>query len=384
MKVAKVSAAVLGGAVAIGAGAAAIGWTIARRLTAPVSGRRFNLTVRDIEHDTGITKIVLDRTHETTAHGIYNLWFAHGGWAQLGADIEDRGSDGVARSITGTSPGLTPAPGDKVSWSGIYFATPADAGLAVTEISIHTEAGPCPAWRINGTTSTWAIHIHGLGSTLAGTLRGVQVATELGYTSLIVSYRNDGEGPTVGSGRSTLGADETLDVEEAIHYAIRRGAERIVLFGWSMGGAIAVLLASKPDLAPHIAALVLDSPVLDWQDVIRANCVRAGLPGFLGLFAEPWLSSPALARLVGLPHAIPSEKTRYRSRAENHRVPTWILHGARDDSVPLTMSTTFRNLRPDLVTLHTFSAGHTLSWNVDPKRWRDSVKTWLARQHESG
>jgi len=151
-----------------------------------------------------------------------------------------------------------------------------------------------------------------------------------------------------------------------------------------MGGTIASQLASKPDLAPHIAALVLDSPVLDWQDVIRANCVRAGLPGFLGSFAEPWLSRPALARLVGLPHAIPLEAMSFKSWAANHRVPTLILHGDHDDSVPLTTSTQLDRVRPDLVTLHTFSAAHTLSWNADSKRWRDSVQTWLARQHESG
>ncbi|WP_249290686.1 hypothetical protein [Leucobacter manosquensis] len=206
MNRAKAAAALLGGAAGISAGAAALGWFIARRLTAPVSGRRFNLTVHEIERDAGITKIVLGRTRDTAAPGIYNLWFKRGGWVQLGADIEDRGRDRIARIITGISEGFIPEPGDKVSWSGIYFATPVDAGLTATEISISTEAGSCPAWRINGTTSTWAIHIHGLGSPRASTLRGVQAATELEYTSLVVSYRNDGEGPTVGFGRSTLGA----------------------------------------------------------------------------------------------------------------------------------------------------------------------------------
>ncbi|MGR6901659.1 hypothetical protein [Glutamicibacter sp. BSL13] len=59
----------------------------------------------------------------------------------------------------------------------------------------------------------------------------MQVATELGFTSLVVSYRYDGEGPLLGNGRSTLGVTEVEDVDAAIGYAIRRGAERIVLFG---------------------------------------------------------------------------------------------------------------------------------------------------------
>ena len=80
------------------------------------------------------------------------------------------------------------------------YATPQEAGLDARDIVITTPGGRCPAWRIDGDPSTWAIHIHGLGSTRAGTLRGVLAATELGYTSLVVTYRNTEEGPRVGTG----------------------------------------------------------------------------------------------------------------------------------------------------------------------------------------
>src|SRR5690606_6894129 len=162
---------------------------------------------------------------------------------------QDRGVGQVARVVTGSSSGLRPRAGDRVSWSGIYYATPADAGLDARDVFIDTPAGPAPAWRVDGDLSTWAIHIHGLGSPRVGTLRGVRVASELGLTSLVVSYRNDGEGPTVGSGRSALGAAEVEDIEAAIGYAVRRGAERIVLFGWSMGAAIALQVAHRSDYA---------------------------------------------------------------------------------------------------------------------------------------
>ena len=205
----------LGGGIAAAA-AGGLGWAIARQLTAPAGPRTFDLNVRGFEHDEDGDLIVLDRTDQTTADGIYNLWFEHGGWAQLSADIMDRGPTRVARRITGTAGGLIPEVGDRASWSGIYYATPAVAGLHARDITITTPAGPCPAWRIDGGPSTWAIHIHGLGSTRAGTLRGVRAATELGYTSLVVSYRNTAEGPRVGAGRSTLGRTETRDVDEAI------------------------------------------------------------------------------------------------------------------------------------------------------------------------
>ena len=364
-------------ALGISVAAAGVGWTIARRLTAPVSPRRFDLTVHGVEHDEEGDLIVLDRTDQTTSDGIYNLWFEHGGWAQLSTEIVDRGPARVARRITGTAPGHTPKAGDRASWSGIYYATPADAGLHARDITITIPAGSCPAWRIDGDPSTWAIHIHGLGSTRAGTLRGALAANELGYTSLVVSYRNTTEGPRVGTGRTTLGHTETTDVDEAIGYAVRRGAQQIVLFGWSMGTAIALQLADHPRHKGLIAALVLDSPVLNWTEVIKSNGARSGLPAAAGHLAIPWLTLTPLARAVGLPGRIPLSSFDWTIRAADLTTPTLILHGTRDDSVPIQLSQALRGARSDLVELETFDAGHTLCWNTDPDRWQEAVTTWL-------
>lgn len=373
-----IGACVWAGTALLGVGTAALGWLIARKLTAPVGPRTFNLVVRGVEDDDGVLRVVLNRTSDTTAKGIYNLWFERGGWVQLGSDVQYRGPNRIARAVTGTSKGLSPRTGDHVSWSGIYFVTPVDAGLDAREIRISTPSGYAAAWRINGSSSTWAIHIHGLGSPRAGTLRGVQVATELGYTSLVVSFRNDGEGPRIGSGRSTLGATEVDDVEAAISYAVRRGAERFVLFGWSMGAAIALQLAHRSEYAQLIVGLVLDSPVLDWVAVIKENCAHCGLPAVAGHLATLWLTLGPLARIVGLPITIPLRELNWVRSAEVLTVPTLILHGMRDDSAPIRVSKALRDRRPDLVELGSFEAGHTLAWNSDPDRWRSAVSSWLS------
>lgn len=370
---------VLGAGVALlGAGMAALGWVIARKLTAPVGPRTFNLVVRGVEDDDGVIKIELDRTPNTSAKGIYNLWFERGGWVQLGSDVQDRGPHRIARAVTGTSDNIKIQVGNRVSWSGIYFATPADAGLEARDIRIKTPSGFAPAWRVDGGSSTWAIHIHGLGSSRAGTLRGVQVAADLGYTSLVVSFRNDREGPRIGGGRSTLGTTEVEDVEAAISYAVRRGAERFVLFGWSMGAEIALQLAHMSDYAQLVAGLVLDSPVLDWVEVIKANCARSGLPPAAVHLAIPWLTLGPLARMMGLPNAIPLRELDWARRAEELTVPTLILHGNRDDSAPISISEALRDRRPDLVELEPYDAGHTLAWNSDPDWWRTAVSSWLS------
>ncbi len=369
---------ILGAGVALlGAGAAALGWAIARKLTAPVGPRTFNLVVRDVEDDDGALRIVLDRTPDTTAEGLYNLWFERGGWVQLGSEMQGRGPNRIARAVTGASNYLNVQVGDSVSWSGVYFATPADAGLEAHDIMINAPSGYAPAWRFDGSSSTWAIHIHGLGSSRAGTLRGVQVAMNLGYTSLVVSYRNDGDGPTIGGGRSTLGATEVEDVEAAISYAVRRGAERFVLFGWSMGAEIALQLAHRSDYAQLVAGLVLDSPVLDWVEVIKANCARSGLHPAVGHLAIPWLTLGPLARMMGLPNAIQLRELDWARRAEELTVPTLILHGVIDDSAPISNSEALRDRRADVVALEAFDAGHTLNWNSDPNRWREAANRFL-------
>ncbi|MGQ2913669.1 alpha/beta hydrolase family protein [Microbacterium kunmingense] len=357
-----------------------LGLVIARRLTAPPSPRRFDLSVRGLEQDGDRRAIVLDRTHQTESPGEFTLLFPGGQWVQLGAEVLDRGPGRLARAVTATAPGFTPSADDRASWSGIYFMTPVDAGLSAHDIDIPTPPGPAPAWRIDGRDSQstrWAIHIHGLGSPRAGTLRGVQVTAELGYTSIVVSYRNDGEGPRLGTGRSTLGATEVDDVDAAIQYAIDQGARRVVLFGWSMGAQVALQLATRPQYRRLIAGVVLESPVLDWVATINANCARAGLPSVAGLTALPWLTSPTLARAVGLPGSIPLRDIDWIARAEDLAVPTLILHGAGDDSAPPAVSRKLEALRPDLVQLEIFGAHHTMTWNSDQARWRSTVSTWL-------
>ena len=67
-------------------------------------------------------------------------------------------------------------------------------------------------------------------------------------------------------------------------------------------------------------ALVLDSPVLDWAEVIKANCVRADCPQQPGI-SIPWLTAP-LARAVGLPH--PARSFDWSTRAADFSTPILI------------------------------------------------------------
>ncbi|TFC86392.1 alpha/beta hydrolase [Cryobacterium sp. TMT4-31] len=367
-----------GAVAAVGGTLAGLGLVIARNLTAPAGGRTYDLTVRGVEKTGERTIVVLDRTTHTGASGIYCLILENGGWVRLSKGIVDRGTGRVGRVVEDLSGELRA--GDKASWSGIFFSTPAEAGLAAKDVWVPTDVGPAPAWLIRppaGPSTTWAIHIHGLGSPRAGTLRGVQVAAEAGLPSLVVTYRNDGVGPTVGAGRSELGAAETDDVRAAVRFARENGARSVILFGWSMGAVIALQLAKDPEFGVVVNGLVLESPVLDWVSTIRANCARAGLPAWTGTLALPWLNSWPLARLTGLPKPITLSRLNWIARTDELTVPTLILHGRQDSSSPFEVSNRLSERRPDIVDLEPFDADHTMSWNSDPVRWRAALHAWL-------
>ncbi len=161
-------------------------------------------------------------------------------------------------------------------------------------------------------------------------------------------------------------------------YARALGAQRFILFGWSMGGAIAMQLSTDPELHADVAGLVLESPVLDWVSTIKANCVRAGLPAWTGLLALPWLDRRSLARLAGLPSVVGVDRFDWIARADEISAPMLLLHGTEDMSSPFGVAARLQSVRPDLVTLEAFDADHTMTWNSDAERWQQTVRTWLA------
>jgi hypothetical protein len=162
--------------------------------------------------------------------------------------------------------------GPGVEGSGLVFIRVAAAQyeLGVTHARVDggerdVWAGSAPAWRFERAEASvkpnaWAIHTLGMDGKRAGALRGVPVAVRSGFTSLVISFRNDGEAPPSADGRYTLGQSEWRD---------------IVHFGWSLGGAIALPLADLSAHSDRIVGLILDAPVLDWQTTQTAN---AGAP----------------------------------------------------------------------------------------------------------
>ncbi len=223
--------------------------------------------------------------------------------------------------------------------------------------------------------------MHGRGTTRAECLRAVPVFHGLGITSLVVSYRNDGEAPRSRAGTYGLGATEWRDVDAAVGFARRRGARRIVLMGWSMGGAIALQLELSSAHRDVIAGLILESPVVDWRVVLgyqaQAAAAAAAVTGLaIGALQTEWATP-----MTGAGAAIPFDRLDVVSRAAELRHPILILHSDDDGFVPSDASHDLVVARPDLVEMQVFEvARHTKLWNYDQERWSESIRTWLQRQ----
>ena len=185
-------------------------------------------------------------------------------------------------------------------------AVPADFGLRAEELSITAADGvTLHGWWIEGPGDRALIWYHGNAGNIGDRLHNARwFVDRLGVDVVLVDYR--------GYGRSAGTPDEEglyldgLAIYDAVAARALR-AEDIVLFGRSLGGAVAIETA----LRRPAGALVLES-------VFR--------------------SVPALARehYWFVPSAVVRTQMDNLSKMARVRTPTLVLHGDRDSIVPLS------------------------------------------------
>lgn len=358
----------------VAAGAAVVMMT-ARRVVRP--GLRATDT-KILAVDTSAQTIELSRTPDSELPGRYGLFTTGSyGYVKLGAVLTADAEKVRRKLLTQIDAG---AKIDRdAGFSGFYYTGPAELHLPWESVLIGSAAGPCPAWFFPADGDTWVVQIHGRGATRAECLRAVPVFHAIGMPVLIVSYRNDGEGPRTRAGAYALGATEWQDVDAAIAHALRHGARRVLLMGWSMGGAIALQTALNSGHRAGIAGLILESPVVEWRSVLRFQAREAGLREPLPALAMEALGQRWSARLSGADGAIDLDALDLVARAEELTVPTLILHSDDDGFVPADASHALAQARPDVVTMPPISgARHTKLWNYDQHGWTEKISQWLA------
>jgi alpha-beta hydrolase superfamily lysophospholipase len=376
---------VAGVAVAVVATASVLTAVMARTIVTPPRSRADDTRVLDVDEDIG--SVSLQATPDSILPGEYSLFFnANAGHARVG-DVLGVAPGSVTRTLLGVYYGdLAAARTGRLS--GWLYRSPADLGLDFENVLIPTSAGDAPAWLVSadgaptGGGSPWVIQVHGRGVTREEGLRAVPVFRAAGYTSLLISYRNDGEAPRSSDGRYGLGDTEWLDVEAAIEFALRSGAREVVLMGWSMGGAIVLQTATRTRHPNRIRGLVLDSPVIDWADVVAHQSTLARLPVAIARGAMHVMGTKWGGLLTGQSAPIDFVRLDFVARADELVLPILLLHSDDDGFVPVTGSRTLALSRPDIVTFVPFRvARHTKLFNYDPEGWTSAIRDWLSTSH---
>lgn len=357
----------------------------ARMIVTPDRVRPDDIRILGVQDDS----VTLELTEESGQPGRYGLWFDGGrGHARVGALLGPDEASGSVRSVRsvrrvleGVDHGeLTVGP---ARWNGYYFTGDPRAalGLPFSDVLVESENGSLATWAVpgvNSTTDRWAILVHGRGATREECLRAVPVLHDLGFTTLIPMYRNDLGAPSSSDGRYSLGLSEWRDIEAAILYAVDAGARDIVLFGWSMGGAIVLQTLDRSWLSGRVSAVVLDAPVVDWGDVLRHHGTLHRIPGTIASLSRGLIGQRWARRLVGVHEPIDVAATNWEHRAEELKHRTLLIHSLDDEFVPAGPSISLAAKRPDLVRFEPWHlAGHTKEWNTDPQRWDEVVRAFL-------
>ena len=230
-------------------------------------------------------------------------------------------------------------------------AAPADFGLRADELSITAADGvTLHGWWIEGPGDRVLIWYHGNAGNIGDRLHNARwFVDRLGVDVVLVDYR--------GYGRSEGTPDEEglyldgLAIYDAVAARSAR-VENIVLFGRSLGGAVAIETA----LRRPAGALVLES-------VFR--------------------SVPALARehYWFVPSAVVRTRMDNVSKIARVRTPTLVLHGDRDRIVPLSHGRRLVEAAGSAARFHLIEgAGHNDTWLVGGEPY---ARVWSAFLRET-
>jgi hypothetical protein len=356
------------------------GWYFASELAAdallPEDGNEaFDITVTEVGAGTVTLKPVEGEDDDLTAEGVIGIDWGTG-YGQLGKVVSEEADGSVVRSMTRID-GQPPEVGDLADLQGEAFPGDPDRafGLGFSEVEYESPVGNMQAWEVLATSSLWVIHVHGLGAARTEALRAVRAIAEEGYPQLVINYRNDRDEPADPSGFYRYGQSEWEDIAGAVAYAVGRGAEGVVLVGYSTGAAhILSYLYRTPD-TPVVAA-VLDSPNIDFEATVDLGASQRTLP--LIPLPIPGTLVWTAKKLSSLRFGVDWNATDYVSQADQLRVPVLVFHGTDDETVPLGSSQAFFEARSDLVRLVIVpGAGHVRSWNISPEAYERRLTEFL-------
>ena len=235
------------------------------------------------------------------------------------------------------------------------YQDPGDFGLEFEDVYLTTSDGVrIHGWFVPGSGDTTLLWFHGNGGNISNRADNIAgLNRRLGVSILIIDYRGYGLSEGSPNEQGTY-----LDAETAVAHALSRpdvDPERLVLFGRSLGCAVAAEMALRHD----VYAVVLESPFTS----IQAMASRA----------YPFL--PGLGLLVG---------NMYDTLGKTARIdaPVMVLHGDSDEIVPFEMGREVFEAASEPKRFYRIrGAGHNDTYAVGGAPYLDALGSFLADPH---
>ena len=255
---------------------------------------------------------------------------------------------------------------------GLKFFTPWELGIPYEDVQFTTSDGlRLSGWWLEAPGATRTIvtltgHYGGRSDTL-----GIGAALwRKGMNVLLFDFRGRGASdPHI----NTLGYCETIDALAAAAFARRKApGSAIGLFGFSMGGAVAIMAAARDE---SIGAVVADSPFASQRQVLRRHfSKRTRLPAF------PLLPLTALFLPYDMNAVEPiQEVARIAPRA------LMLIHGDRDAITdPRDSDALFAAAGHPKEMWALPGAGHCDAYFVDRTAYVERVAAFLERNLQPG
>ena len=211
----------------------------------------------------------------------------------------------------------------------ISSITPRDLKMDYQDVSFKTADGlTLRGWYIPSAKSTekTLILLHGYPADKGNILPALAFLHE-DFNLLLFDFRYLGK--SEGS-YSTAGAKEVEDLLAAIQFLKTRGIKEVGVWGFSMGGAVALMAIEK---APEIRAVIAESSYASLAQMA------------LQLFRIPLLNYP-IAYLVGLWSklflGIDLKDVSPAERVRNTTVPILLIHSSADAVIPFSHAQSLR------------------------------------------